>query len=292
MSESASQEFYNLEDLNLNRDLVTGVLTSNWGNLGYWCDKQTQGYTQAAKQLAITLGEFAELSPEDHIFDAGFGCGDQLQVWENKFQVSSIAGVNLSASQTQMALDNYQGLDRVPVQIRQGDACWKSAWQNLPENINKILALDCLYHFDQKRDFFQHCATQLKSHHHKNASITVTDFILTRSSLSIFKKWFLQLICKLSHIPFDNLKTLDDYQSQLEEVGLTLVRHQDISHSVMDGFAQWLPKFKREYESARKDCVALPRVAWAKYMGTAWFLTWIRKHQIFEYHLLTIEPIE
>lgn len=97
----------------------------------------------------------------------------------------------------------------------------------------------------------------------------------------------LKAICRLSHIPFNGLKTLEAYQDDLQTVGLKLDRHRDISEYVMDGFGDWLPTFQREYTQSK--CRALPNVSWVKFKGVAWFLKWLRKHQILEYHLLLIK---
>ena len=95
MPKSAEHEFYSLAEVKLNRQ------GEHWGNLGYW--QYDDNYSDACRQLALELGEYALLAEQQRVFDAGFGCGDQILVWYKAFAVSQVSGVNLSVSQTRVA---------------------------------------------------------------------------------------------------------------------------------------------------------------------------------------------
>ena len=277
------REFYNLDDLILNIDLKTGERNTSWGNLGYWSVESGTHYPNAAKQLAIELGRFIALNDRDHVFDVGYGCGDQVGVWTDYFGVESVVGVNLSESQSNFARQNIVNNH---VRLSQGDACDEGSWKNITSKTNAILALDCLYHFENKPVFFQLCANQL-TQGQGHSRFACTDLILVNSTIPLFQKLILKAICRLSYIPFKGLKTLEAYQADLQTVGLKLDRHRDISENVMDGFADWLPVFQREFRQSKHK--SLPNVSWAKYKGVAWFLKWLRKQKILEYHLLLIK---
>lgn len=291
MRDEQESEFYDLADLNLNLNLETGSIETSWGNLGYW-DTPKKSYSKAAESLAIELGRYAALSPNDHIFDVGFGCGDQLFTWKRVFQVDTIAGINLSQSQTQFAIKKLKGTGFPSIRVQQGSACHQIDWHVASDQTNKILALDCLYHFDSKAAFFKQCAMKLSASTDQEVGIYVTDFLFGHSNMTRWQRMVLKVICKLSHIPFENLQTLMAYQKQLAEFGLEITKNRDISAPVMDGFARWVPRFKREYACAQTSRLQLPKIMWIKYLGTAYFLRWLRKHELFEYHLIAIKPIK
>lgn len=291
-------EFHDLQELALNINLSTGELEGSWGNLGYWQDEHgapITHYSEAAKQLAHQLGEFAQLSLVHTVIDMGFGCGDQLIHWHQAFSVSHISGVNVSYVQTQYAkrkVKTWQ-MDHV-CDVHQGDASDKRTWAGLPRQFDRILALDCIYHFSNKHDFFTHCAQQLKHNHFKynhQGELVISDLVLSKPITAFLNNAILGLICSLSRIPRHNLKTRRDYEAQLADCGLELIAYEDVSAHVMPAFAHWVMGHKKAVRTLQGTGAIKNRlryVSWGKYVGTAWFLRWAHKHNIFQYAFLRI----
>ncbi|MFY0699939.1 MAG: class I SAM-dependent methyltransferase [Bermanella sp.] len=287
-------EFHDLQELALNMNLTSGELMGSWGNLGYWQDENGASithYSEAAKQLAHRLGEFAQLSSVNTVIDMGFGCGDQLIHWHQAFAVSHISGVNVSHVQTQYAQRKVKAwqLDQV-CDVYQGDASDERTWAGLPTQFDRILALDCVYHFSNKNDFFTHCARRLK-YNHNTTELVISDLVLSKPLTSFFSKAILGLICYVSRIPRQNLKTRHDYEAQLDDMGLQLIAYEDASAHVMLPFAQWVERHKKAVKhvslspSIRNK---LNHISWGKYVGTAWFLRWAHQHNIFQYAFFRI----
>ena len=143
-------EFHDLAELGLNRD------GESWGNLGYW--KTATDYSEACRALALLLGEQAGLDRNSSVFDAGFGCGDQLLLWLEHFRVASIYGANLSQSQTAYA-KNLLTRNRhaeMAAAIVQGDINNPDVWSATLERAHPshVVALDCAYHFGSRFTFF------------------------------------------------------------------------------------------------------------------------------------------
>jgi cyclopropane fatty-acyl-phospholipid synthase-like methyltransferase len=287
-------EFHDLQELVLNADLRTGELRGSWGNLGYW--SQNDGvkithYSDAAQQLAQKLGEFACLEPDSTLLDVGFGCGDQLTLWQQAFSVQLIYGINLSVIQTQYAQRKVseQNTENT-IHLYQGNACDSAAWKDLPKSFDRIIALDCVYHFSNKASFLALCANHFKSTD-DNAQLVLSDLILTKPIKCLYQKAFLKIICYFSHIPFNNFKTRTDYEKQLASLGLELIEFNNISSSVMMPFSDWVFKTKKESKQIKgnqKRTPWLKRTAWIKYVGTALFLRWASKNDIFQYAFLRI----
>ncbi|MFT6154896.1 MAG: cyclopropane fatty-acyl-phospholipid synthase-like methyltransferase [Bermanella sp.] len=295
MTSKTLNEFYDLEDIQLNYQPKTGVLNSSWGNLGCWLDDTNtpiNDYSQACQQLAVELGRLAKLDKqvnlsEGHkVLDTGFGCGDQLAVWSNEFHVKQLMGINFSHSQTAYALNKIKGQQKDNSYIlKQGDCCDPFAWQSVPKSLDRIIALDCLYHFKNKPAYFKLCNQHMADH----GILAVSDLILVKPIHNPVYKWILKIICKLSHIPFQNLMTLSHYQQLLIQQGLVLSQAEDISHRVFLPFGQWLNSYISEMKKHNKT---RRKLSWAKYKFTAIFLRWAHNKQILGYQLLQVSQLK
>ncbi len=285
----AQSEFHDLAELHLNINPTTQAIESSWGNLGYWKDSNIEQnivhYPKACQQLAMEVAFIADLNAEHKLLDTGFGCGDQLLIWIKEFNVKNITGLNLSSSQTQFAQEN---LDNAPLninthcEINTADCCLESSWQELDDDFQRIIALDCIYHFKHKFQYFNLCERHLAN----NGALVVSDLLLAKEHLPIWHKLLLKSICYLSHIPYQNFKTTKQYQQQLATSGLTITQQKDISEHVFLPFGQWLA----EYIPTVKNSPNLPKnISWLKYKGTAKFLAWGFNQDVFRYYVLKIE---
>lgn len=289
------QEFHDLQDVVLNLNCQTLELDGSWGNLGYWVDEHGEcihQYSAAAARLADTLGHATQLKPNHHILDVGFGCGDQIIHWQHQFGVKNIWGINYSQIQTQYAQQKLAILNG-KAQLCLGDATQAKAWQGLPNTFDRIIALDCVYHFSNKTNFFSLCADHF--HHQKDqgdsSELVLTDLILTKPVQNPVQLVLLKMVCYFSHIPFSNLKVRQDYEAQLKQVNLSLLEYEDLSAQVMRPFSHWVFQFRQNVKNLKniddKQRV-LKNIGWSKYIGTALFLRWAARHNIFQYVLMRI----
>ncbi len=287
------KEFHDLAELQLNIKPSTGKIKSSWGNLGYWpSSSQTSdtprapaGYPQACGQLARELANMAKLDSSHRVLDTGFGCGDQLILWIDEYKVQHLSGINLSLSQTQYAQNKVNKLQmnsEISCSLKIGDCSHENSWQEMDEKFDRILALDCIYHFKNKQDYFSLCRQHLK----KNGALVTSDLLLARSKMSLWQRLLLKSICYFSHIPFQNLKTQENYLKQLNHLGFTITQQKDISENVFLPFGKWLKQYIQQLENSEK---VDHKYSWLKYRGTARFLAWGYKNNIFEYHILRIE---
>ena len=288
----AQGEFHDLAELQLNINPATQTIVSSWGNLGYWPDtggaqlaEVSTGYSQACEQLAREVAFMGDINSTHKLLDTGFGCGDQLLLWIQEFNVQTLYGLNLSHSQTQFAkakITNIPFNENVICEINVADCCQEASWQTLDNDFQRIIALDCIYHFSHKTQYFSLCEQHLVD----EGVLVVSDLLLIKEHLPIWHKFLLKSICGLSHIPYENVKTFDQYQQQLADSGLTITRHKDISKQVLLPFGSWL----KTYIPSVKDSPHLPKnSSWLKYKGVAKFLAWGYKKNIFSYCILRIE---
>lgn len=266
-------EFFGLAELPLNAGDET------WGNLGYW--ESAPNYSEACRALATRLGTAAALDEQSRVADMGFGCGDQLLHWLEHFGVSHVTGINLSESQTALAQSRLteSGHSESATAIAQGDVDDTSHWARWAEsNINRVLALDCAYHFPDRAAFLDRAGELLK----KDGRIALTDFVLAdRYRQRSLQGLALSPMLKASRIPAPNMVTLPRYEKQLGEAGFSNVEAEDISAWVMQGFAAWLRGFKLANPQR------MPRRLWLKYEVTAAFLDWAYRKQVLRYVLIS-----
>ena len=264
-------EFHDLAELALNR------AGQSWGNLGYW--KNANDYSDACRALATLLGEQAALDHHSIVFDAGFGCGDQLLLWLEHFGVLQISGVNLSRSQTAHARTLLAGKGQADASaaIRRGDvndpAIWKIALDGTKPS--HVLALDCAYHFPDRLAFWGLAGRHLAP----AGRLVLTDFMLDpRHRTKGFRHRLLCWMLKRARIAEANIVNEQIYRDQLVQAGYGGIGILDISEYVMPAF------------SAGSD----RKLTWpvrCKYAVTSRFLKWAYRRSILRYCLVSATKV-
>lgn len=264
-------EFFNTAEIALNSP------AQSWGNLGLWRD--SEDYSEACRRLALALGDSAELDSESHVLDAGFGCGDQLQLWIEHFNIASLQGIKLSQSQTRNAIDLLQrsGHAQHCKYLLQGDInqpdLWPAKGAHPP---NRILCLDSAYHFPDRAAFLARAGDVLP----KGGGICLSDFILSAPSRPVPQQLSLRSMLWCSRIPWRNLATAAQYVEQLQGAGFGSAQIEDISAEVMEGFAHWWQRF-------RDQVGQLPAKSRLKYAVTARFLNWAYRENVLRYIIIS-----
>lgn len=268
------REFHDLAELVLNS------AGQSWGNLGYWTTGE-DSYSDACRTLALQLGEAAELDSKSVIFDAGFGCGDQLCLWLDHFQARDICGINISSSQTQQAKSLLQKANHREKShsILTADIKDRNKWNEVinDRQITHVIALDCVYHFPSRIDFFGTASSHLT----QGDKLALTDFILVDGEpKNLHHRILLSIMFGLSRIPKANMVDQTSYKNELEAQGFQRIQMHDISQSVMAGFADWVHAGNGMQGSFFSEM---------KYRITAAFLNWAYTRSILQYSIIVAE---
>lgn len=272
-------EFHDLAEIALNSD------GQAWGNLGYW--KGASDYSRACRALALLLGDRAALDADSVVFDAGFGCGDQLLLWLNHFQIAAFGGVNNAIGQTRLAQRRLSeaGYEAHVPFLLSGDVNDPNSWDigDLAGRINHVVALDCAYHFPSKTRFFQQAFALLPP----SGRIGLTDFVLVDDhSASTIDPILLKIMLRLSRIPAANMIGRRAYTNCLDEAGFAAVEIEDISEQVMPSFGKWWRGYRAQ------DSRKAQNISWSdrmKYDVTARFLDWAYRKNILRYCIISAE---
>lgn len=239
-----------------------GFPGSTWGNLGFWTD--AQNYPAACRALAITLAGAAQLQPGCSVLDVGFGCGDQLLIWKQHFGVGRITGVETDASAVSVALGKLAEFTDVSLHLGNGN------WGPLDESYDRVLALDCAYHFALRSAFFTHAFQTLMP----GGMLALTDIVVADDTHSSEHA----RLAKLCGIPPENLLTQTAYAQALTNLGFTAVTLQRLDEEVLSGFTRFATRLLRQRTLATLSVGGLKVLATAAIIG--WLLRGPRVHYV------------
>jgi SAM-dependent methyltransferase len=207
--------------------LNIGFPGSTWGNLGLWAGAAT--YPQANEALATRLADLAGLQPGCRVLDAGFGYGDQLLLWKQRYGVGPITGIEIDAKGIESAQQKMASFADVAVGFDSGP------WDECSHD--HVLALDCAYHFATRRRFFTQAARALRV----GGVLALTDLVVAaRPGLRA------RLLARACGIPAENLLTEQDYARELRAAGFETVRLEPLD-AVLEGFAAFATAHLRRH---------------------------------------------
>ncbi|KAK9374189.1 uncharacterized protein V1513DRAFT_446970 [Lipomyces chichibuensis] len=256
------REVYDLAHVMLNLDSEP---LSTWNNMGYWSppvgSSTVTDFKLAAKSLAIKLSDAARLNVADTMIDVGIGCGDQSVLYSrlvgryigitslqahSDLAYAALKKRGLLGNAHILALDASDPLTTWPTEILNTTV--------VEGRVNKILALDCLYHFQPSRkNFFKfvngalECAFEkrLKNGDDRGEVCFAAEDLLAGRELNLSQWLRLRVICALARTPFRNFISIEEYMRLLEDSGFTrergwTVQFEDISDHVFPGLTNFI----------------------------------------------------
>ena len=244
--------------------------SSGWSLLGYW--KETSRYQQACSEMAGLLADKACLSNQDKVLDMGFTSHDQLLVWLDYYQVPSLTAVvrdEQLMARTNKVCGHFEALNLV----RGGE----QALEHQPaESFDKLLALDCVYQFNDKKAFFTNAKRLLKP----GGVMAFTDMVLARPFKNGRERQFVEFLGRISGVHAESMQTQSDYELQLKELGFEHIEVVDITDDVLSGFCFW---FAQHYHSLSQHTRSK---LWIRLRLFVWFIRWMQHREQLRYQLI------
>lgn len=200
-----------------------------WLNFGYW--KEARTYPDAASSLARLLADWADFRATDEVLDVGFGYAEQDIMWVKERNVRHIAGINITPKHVEVGRRRVEsaGLtDRIDLQ--QGSATELGGFREA--RFDKVVALECAFHFQTREDFFQQAFRVLKP----GGKLAATDLLCLPGYRSSFTH---RLFRKYGANPEANVYDLETCKQKLESLGYVNVKGESISHHVYPGIDQY-----------------------------------------------------
>jgi ubiquinone/menaquinone biosynthesis C-methylase UbiE len=202
-------------------------------NYGYW--KNANNLDDACISLAELVAETGQFSEKDVMLDVGFGFADQDIHWVRNHGVKKITGINITPSQVTEARNRVEaeGLSGV-IDLREGSATEMPFHE--PE-FDKVVALECAFHFVNRDDFFHEAYRVLKP----GGSLVAADIVAPRNYS--FRDWLLMLYGHAQwQVPRQNIYDREEYVARLESAGFESVEINSISDHVWKPLSDFMKK--------------------------------------------------
>ncbi len=220
--------------------LSTDVATEHalYLNLGYWSGEQT--LDEACQALADLVAQRAALGTGDEVLDVGFGFADQDIDWTNAYRPAHIQGLNITASQVHVARQRVADLglaDRID--LREGSA----TEMPLPaESVDKVIALECAFHFRTRERFFEEAFRVLRPGGHLITADIIPMPLSEHWRTRLKQRWSWRLVASKFAIPTANEYTREDYSERLSMKGFVDVEVQSIRDRVYGPLHRYLQR--------------------------------------------------
>jgi microcystin synthetase protein McyJ len=200
-----------------------------WLNLGYW--KVARTYPDACVAMVELLGKRADLQPSDRILDVGVGFGDQAYVILDRFNVSHITGLDITPIHVEKGRERVttRGLEK-QIDLRLGSA----TAMDFPEaSFDKLLALECAFHFNTRDSFLREAYRVLKP----GGTIALAD-LLPQPGMS--NGVVNRIGRRYGHVPEENHYDRDEYARRLATAGYVDIHVESIREHVYPGMAKYI----------------------------------------------------
>lgn len=174
---------------------------------------------EAMEQLTQLMIDMAEIQTGQDVLDVGCGFGGTLMSLREQFPTNGLTGLNIDPRQLELARD------RCPeVQLVQGDAC---AMPFPDASFDRLLAVECIFHFPSRRAFFEHARRVLRP----GGNLTLSDFVVPEGTpAGSFDHTTERLWGRHTAIE------IPQYQALAADVGLELSSSEDITAQILPSY--------------------------------------------------------
>ena len=209
---------------------------------GYWpdpaqADQTAEDYANAAEALSWQVCNAAQVSEGQRILDVGCGFGGTVATLNENCTRLDLVGVNIDERQLERARRMVAARPGNRVEFKYGDAC---ALPFADQSADRVLAVECIFHFPDRRRFFAEAARVLKP----GGYLALSDFLPAAwfAPLARLGARTRELAQLFGHC---TACTLNGYRSLAREAGLEVVLEKDISDHTLPTYAFLLALPKR-----------------------------------------------
>ena len=144
---------------------------------GYWenpklANGSIEDFQNATKALSEKLLALANIVNGQDVLEVGCGFGGTISIINDLFNNLKIKGLNIDQRQIDRAKEKVFQKNGNEITFIQGDAC------KLPFEANSfdlVLAVECIFHFPDRRTFFSEANRVLK----QGGRLVLSDFVLS-----------------------------------------------------------------------------------------------------------------
>ncbi len=152
---------------------------------GYWQQPEqatltTADFAQAAENLSEQLCVAGNISNGLTVLDVGCGFGGTVAHINERYQGMTLVGLNLDERQLERAREQVLPLSDNTITFQQGNAC---ALPFPDQSFDVVLAVECIFHFPDRQQFFNEAYRVLKP----NGILALSDFVPSAGLMPLTK---------------------------------------------------------------------------------------------------------
>jgi cyclopropane fatty-acyl-phospholipid synthase-like methyltransferase len=204
---------------------------------GFWPDPQradgtAQDYAAAAERLCRLVCDAAHIADGMRILDVGCGFGGTIASLNEGFHNLDMTGVNIDPRQLARAARTIVPQNGNRIRFVEADAC---ALDFAPGSFDAVLAVECIFHFGSRTEFFRGAARALRPGGH----LALSDFVPPPDALAALaaRDPGQDEATRITYGRINVSCALDDYRRLAEQVGMTLTASRDVTDGTMPTYA-------------------------------------------------------
>ncbi len=228
------------------------ALASSFGrhvHWGYWPEPKqatltAEDFAQATEALSQQICSAAFIHDGMSVLDVGCGFGGTVAHINENYTAMQLVGLNLDERQLQRARTTVNAMPSNQVEFKQGNAC---ALPFADHSFDVVLAVECIFHFPDRAQFFKEAYRVLKP----NGYLALSDFLPNTRQVPLMALklpgWSFYGQCNLNC-------DIKDYRQLAEKTQFAITAERDIT-------CHTLPTYSYLRRLALQQKVTLKRAA-------------------------------
>lgn len=194
---------------------------------GYWeLPKQAkltlEDFSTAAENLTQLIYTSAQVKNQQVILDVGCGFGGTISSLNNQYQALELTGLNIDERQLARARQRITATGTNKIQFQQGDAC---ALPFADNSFDVILAVECIFHFPSREQFFKEAYRVLKP----GGYLALSDFLLSKKLSKFVSRHLTDGLFGSCNVEY----TREDYYQLAQHTNLSVEFEKNITKNTL-----------------------------------------------------------
>lgn len=214
-------------------DLELRKVLSRHIHWGYWENPAVAAYTleslaMAHEQLSQQVADSGQVQSGQRVLDCGCGFGGTIANLNDRLHDMDLVGLNIDPRQLEVARANFEAQHGNRAEFVEGDACALPFDDN---SFDRVLALECIFHFPSRQRFFQEVKRVLRP----GGTLSLCDFVPSTFMLVLDKvlKSIIQSKIGANYGAVDYSYSIHKYRDLARETGFLPLVERDITANTL-----------------------------------------------------------